>query len=53
MINSSTWYGAQVFYSDNDAKNEYLAKLIQNELCKDTNTKRKIKTKKQRNMNLE
>jgi len=43
MIDSSTWYGAQVFYSDNDSSNEYLATLIQKELARKTNTKRKIK----------
>lgn len=42
MTTSSTWYGAQVFYSDNDPNNEYLASLIQKQLAKDTQTKRKI-----------
>ena len=42
-VASSVWYGAQVFYSDNDEKNEFLANLIQEELKKNTKTKRKIK----------
>lgn len=38
---SSTWSGAQVFYDDVNEKNESLAKIIQQELRKNTNTKRK------------
>lgn len=41
-VSSSTWYGAQVFYSDNDDNNLYLATLIQEEFKKATNTKRKV-----------
>ena len=40
---SSTWNGAQVFYDDVNENNEKLAKLIQEEFKKNTNTKRKYK----------
>ena len=41
-VASNTWYGAQVFYSDNDPKNLFLASLIQEEFIKDTKTNRKV-----------
>lgn len=39
---SSTWYGAQVFYSDVNEENKEIALSIQNVLRKHTNTKRDI-----------
>ncbi len=39
---SSTWYGAQVFYSDVNKENKEIALSIQNVLRKHTNTKRDI-----------
>lgn len=41
-VSSNNWYGAQVFYSDNNANSLFLATLIQEELVKYTNTKRKV-----------
>lgn len=40
---SSTWQGAQVFYDKINDKNEKLAKILQEQLCKDLNTKREYK----------
>ena len=40
---SSTWNGAQVFYDDVNKDNEKLAKIIQEELKKNTSTTRKYK----------
>lgn len=40
---SSTWKGAQVYYSDTNEKNIILAKIIQENLKKNLNTNRNIK----------
>lgn len=41
-INSSTWYGAQVFYDDVNDQNKYIATIMQEQLRKDFNTDRNI-----------
>ena len=40
--NSSTWNGAQVFYDDVNKNNIKLAKIMQEEFKRNTNTKRFI-----------
>lgn len=40
---SPLWYGAQVFYDDINKENKIIAEIIQEELRKKTNTKRKVK----------
>ncbi len=40
---SPVWYGAQVFYDDVHESNEKIARIIQSELAKHLNTKRKYK----------
>lgn len=40
---SNIWKGAQVFYTDNNLYNIKLAYILQNELIKNTNTKREAK----------
>lgn len=50
-INSSTWSGAQVFYDDVNKNNHELAKVMQQQLKKDTKTTREIKEIKTMLMN--
>lgn len=40
---SSTWYGAQIFYDDINPNNEKIAKIMQEVLKKDLNSKRNYK----------
>lgn len=40
---SSTWYGAQVFYDDINPENKKIAEIIQQEFTKTLNTKREYK----------
>ena len=40
---STTWKGAQVFYNTINEKNEQIAKIMQEQLGKDLNSKRKYK----------
>ena len=42
-VNSSTWYGAQVFYDDINSKNVEIANIMQEELKRTLKTNRKYK----------
>lgn len=42
-VTSSTWYGAQVFYDDINEENEKIAEILQSQLKKDLQTRRKHK----------